>query len=376
MASNEPHQTWQHGLPERLRSGLLRAKLPGLDGLRALAAWAVVFYHLGVAIAPISQAVMLFFVLSGFLITWLLLAEEERDGAISLRHFYARRSLRIFPAFYAYWLASIAAMCLMHQPIAWPVTWAAFFYVSNWYSALHGVVGSAVSHCWSLGVEEQFYLLWPLAFFALKRQARRRHVSVALAIAAVWLHRGLALQRGVPFDYIYNALDMRADHVLVGVWLALVLRAGKLRRILDFLDRHPWLILLNLGAMAWLLSRDVAVGRREMLGVGFLIEPVLFAILIVQVIAHHRHPAVRWLDHRLLRHLGALSYSTYLWHQLPVAGMRKLYPDWPWLLKAPVAIIAVLVAAHASYYLVERPFLRWKDRLIHAAPRKAEPLPE
>lgn len=363
MATNRELHAWQRNLPARLRDGLAQREIPTLNGLRALAAWTVVLYHLGVEFAPISQAVMLFFVLSGFLITWLLLAEEERRGAISLRRFYLRRSLRIFPAFYAYWLASLLAFVAMHTPIAWPAMWAAFAYVGNWYAALHGVVGSAVSHCWSLGIEEQFYLLWPLLFLWLGRHPARRHVWVGLAILAVWLHRFVALRRGVSFDYIYNALDTRADHVLVGVWLALALRAGKLRRLLAFLDAHVWLVALNVAVIAALLARELTVGRRAMLGVGFLVDPLLFALLIVQLVTHHRHAALRWLDNRALRHLGALSYSTYLWHQLPVAAIRKLYPDWPWAWKLPVAVAAVLLAAHASYYLVERPFLRLKDRL-------------
>ena len=363
----ENHAAWQQGLPQGLRAGLGGRKIPSLDGLRAIAAWTVVFYHLGIGWMPGSQAVLLFFVLSGFLITWLLLDEEERHGGISLRGFYLRRSLRIFPPFYAYWLVSVAAMAIMHQPMQWPVMWASFFYVSNWYHALHGVVGSAVSHCWSLGLEEQYYLLWPLAFFWMGRHKQQRHVWVGLVIVAVWIHRIVALQRGVSADYIYHALDTRADHVLVGTWLALALRAGKLRPLMNLLGRHGWLLLVNLAVLGWQLAHDFTPLLGGMLGIGFLIEPVLFALLIVQLVAHHTHPAVRWLDHRVFTHLGLLSYSTYLWHQLPVAGIRKLWPDWSAPVKIAVAIVAVLAAAHVSYYLVERPFLRWKDRLTRQA---------
>ena len=359
--------TWQAGLAPALRAGLGGRKIPALDGLRAIAAWTVVFYHLGFGGAPGSQAVMLFFVLSGFLITWLLLDEEERRGAISLRGFYIRRSLRIFPPFYAYWLASVVAMQVMRQPPEWPVMWASFFYVSNWYHAIHGVVGSAVSHCWSLGLEEQYYLLWPLAFFWLGHHGKRRHIWVGVVIVAVWLNRFFAVQRGVSFDYVYHALDTRADHVLVGTWLALALRAGKLRALMAFLQRHLWLVAVNVLLLLWQFSHDLEPGQRGMLGVGFLFEPILFALLIVQLVAHHAHPTVRWLDHRVMTHLGMLSYSTYLWHQLPVAASRKLFPEVPWLWKASIAVVVVLLLAHGSYYFVERPFLRWKDRLTRRA---------
>lgn len=363
----EKQAKWQEGLPDGLRRGLGGRKIPSLDGMRAIAAWTVVFYHLGVDWMPGSQAVLLFFVLSGFLITWLLLDEEERRGDISLRAFYIRRSLRIFPPFYGYWLASIVAMTVMHQPLQWPVMWASFFYVSNWYHAFYGVPGSAVSHCWSLGLEEQYYLLWPLAFFWLGKHKRRRHIWVGVVIVAVWIHRLEARHRGVSLDYIYHALDTRADHVLVGTWLALALRAGKLRWLMHWFERAPWLLAVNVGLLGWQLAHDGSQILGGMFGIGFLVEPVLFALLIVQLVMHAHRPLVRWLDHPVFARLGLLSYSTYLWHQLPVAGIRKLFPDWPMPMKIFVAVVVVLSVAHASYYLLERPFLRWKDRLMGTA---------
>ena len=366
MATDSPQAAWQDGLPEGLVAGLTRRQIPTLGGLRAIAAWTVVFYHLGLRAAPSAQAVVFFFVLSGFLITWLLLAEETRLGRVSLKRFYIRRTLRIFPAFYAYWLASVAVLTALHQPLAWPVMWAAFFYVSNWYHAIHGVVGSAVSHCWSLGLEEQYYLLWPPVCLWIGRQRVRRHVWVGVVIAAIWLHRALALQRGVSFDYLYHALDTRVDQVLVGSWLALALHAGLLRRLAHTLHRHLWLLPLNLVLLAWQMSRDAQPGWSGLLGVGLAVEPLLMAILLLQLMTHHAHRAVRWLDARPLAHLGALSYSTYVWHQLPVAGIRTLHPHWPWALKLPVAIGAVLLASHVSWWLVEQPFARLKLRLMRA----------
>src|SRR5215203_3503971 len=118
--------------------------------------------------------VTIFFVLSGFLITWLLLKEEAKWGDVSLRLFYLRRSLRIFPAFYVFWAVIVIGMgVLRHKPVAWPQAISALFYTSNYYQAITGNWQTALFHTWSLAIEEQFYLLWPALFMALRGNDRR-----------------------------------------------------------------------------------------------------------------------------------------------------------------------------------------------------------
>src|SRR4029434_2724381 len=112
--------------------------IPALDGLRAVAVLLVIFSHFGFAFVPAIQGVMVFFVLSGFLITWLLLKEHDRRGTISLLSFYKHRTLRIFPAFYAYWLMMVALLIGTGRTVLWPHAWSALFYGSNYYSAIYG----------------------------------------------------------------------------------------------------------------------------------------------------------------------------------------------------------------------------------------------
>ena len=125
-------------LPVQLESGLKESQLAGLDAMRAIAAFMVVFYHFGIPLVSGATGVLMFFVLSGFLITWLLLRENDESGMVSLRNFYMRRSLRIFPAFYCYAAFLFGVIVIRHVRIVWPQTLAALFYVTNYYQALNG----------------------------------------------------------------------------------------------------------------------------------------------------------------------------------------------------------------------------------------------
>ncbi len=137
--------------------------------------------------------VMMFFVLSGFLITWLLLIEGDKNGKISLTKFYMRRTLRIFPAFYFFWFCGISIYILRGHHIVWPEALSAFFYLSNYYYGipLGEADGSLFSHTWSLCVEEQFYLLWPLLGVAAGLAARlgarkpRRALTILAALVSI-----------------------------------------------------------------------------------------------------------------------------------------------------------------------------------------------
>jgi peptidoglycan/LPS O-acetylase OafA/YrhL len=363
-AASEP---WSAGLPAALSDSLRGSKIPCLDGMRAIAAWSVVAYHVGAPFGFGSQAVEFFFVLSGFLITWLLLKEEDRFGAVSLKGFYIRRSLRIFPPFYAYWLVSIAMMTAAHWAIPWGVMWASFFYVSNWYQAFYGAISSPVSHCWSLGLEEQYYLLWPVAFVLLRRRGASRLRWTGVAILLIWLRRLQCMWMPDSDDYVYHAFDTRADQVLIGTWTAIALRDGHLRGLCRFLASSAWWILVTIALLFAQFSQDDRVDWLGLRGMGFMVEPALFTVLILQVLSHPRKAGLRWLDWRVMLHLGALSYSTYLWHQLAVGGARHRLMHLDPVLRVSLTILLVLVASHASYYLVELPALRLKDRLARSA---------
>jgi peptidoglycan/LPS O-acetylase OafA/YrhL len=354
-------------LPDRLAQGLAESHLPSLDGLRAAAALAVVFYHYGFDWAPGGLGVLAFFVLSGFLITWLLLKEEERFGAVSLKLFYLRRALRIFPAFYVYWLLLVGALTLFHKRLVGGQALASFFYVNNYYQALHGDPNTGLSHTWSLAIEEQFYVLWPLVFLLLRRNGRRMAFLMA-AIAAVWVWReGLVFLLRRDQGYIYEAFDARADHLMMGCLLAVALRDGAAAGLWRRLCSRATMLWVTLALLIGSVGLSVRFGTAYRDAVGFAIDPILVAVLMVQAIAWPRAGFARALNWQPVRYLGVISYSIYLYQQMLIDPARKLATRWP-ALSLPFTVAAVVAAASASYWIVERPFLRWKSSFARSRP--------
>ncbi len=344
-----------------LRQGLSFSHLPGLDGLRMVSVFLVVFYHFGFQAVPGGHGVLAFFVLSGFLITWLLLKEEEKFGAISLRLFYLRRALRIFPAFYCFWILWTSALLIFHKPIHWGQAFSALAYVDNYYQAIFGDPNTGYSHTWSLGIEEQFYLLWPISLIALRR--RPRATVLAFAIVTIWIYRVvLEFVVGVHQGYFYEAFDTRADHLLTGCLLAVLLRGGHLSRLWEWLST-PAMSILTLAALATSAWTAATIGPVYRNVVGFAIDPLLIAILIVQTIALRKSSLWSWLNWRWVRYLGLTSYSIYLYQQIVIDPVKGAFAAYPLGVKLAAALAAVILVASASYHFIELPALRLKDRI-------------
>ncbi len=359
-------------LPQNLRRGLSSGHMPALDALRAFAVFLVVFYHLGYAWVPGGLGVLIFFVLSGFLITTLLLRENRKYHAVSLRLFYLRRSLRIFPAFSVYWLLIVGGRMALHKHIVWGQAWAALFYVNDYYQAIHGDPNTALSHTWSLGIEEQFYILWPVTFLWLRRDLKKAAASVAGFIVCLELYRFVLYFAGVDQGYFYEAFDTRADSLLVGCLLAILLQTGQdggeegeARRWAWLCDR-PWKPLVPIALLGLSSAAALRWGTTWRDLFGFLLEPWLVAVLIAQCIAQSTvSPAWRWLNAAPLAFLGRLSYSIYLYQQVVVVFATVPFPHNK-TLATLAAVVAVVAVAGLSYSFVELPFLRLKDRLARA----------
>ena len=381
LSNKQPSDTtnvssWGRSLPTPLRDALARSQLPALDGLRAISVFLVIFYHLGIPNVPGAYGVVSFFVISGFLITWLLLKEKERTGRISLGGFYKRRTLRIFPAFYVFWCFWVAALLATHHPVPWDHAWSAFFYWSNYFNALNGDPNTGFSHTWSLAIEEQFYLIWPLVFLLLIRFPRRMGWVIAAAIAAVWLYRGvLVFWFQVDQGYRYAAFDTRFDALLVGCWLAVALRQGIASSVWRWVTASrvmPW---LTVGLLALVTYADVLLpltpsDYRDAFGLALV--PVLVGVLIVQLIAFHDVRGWRWTSHPVVVFLGQISYPLYLYQQVTLHPVRDALSALPFAVAALAAIAMTIAFASASYYVVEKPFLKlkhvdlgqwWRDQL-------------
>src|SRR5262249_39144721 len=156
--------------------------------------------------------------------------ENEKYGRVSIKAFYRRRVLRIFPAFYVYWAGLICLLLLLKgKNLIWPQAISAFFYVSNYYNAILGDPNTGFSHTWSLAIEEQFYLLWPFIFVLLRNDLKRMTKFLVILIGAVWLHRlSLYYIFHVNQAYFYASFDTRLDGLMVGCLFAVLLKRGAL----------------------------------------------------------------------------------------------------------------------------------------------------
>lgn len=335
------------------------SRIASLDGARAVSIGLVVLSHMQGSLPFLwrldpeygleygryfdfgNLGVRVFLVISGFLITSLLLREYERTGSISLKQFYLRRFFRIMPAYWTY-LAAIAIIAPLGLATAdWRKLTEAFFYLGD-YRWLAG----ALSHTWSLSVEEQFYLLWaPLVVLLGTRYVRFACLTLLLMGPAFRLLSDAGFW---PTSSKY-AFEAVCDALASGCALAL-LRGSfwalpSYRRAVK--SQAPWLLaLIALG----LMTRLVPYWVRDVTGI-----PLLNVSIAMLLDRYMRSPELRFgriLNARLAVWIGTLSYSIYLWQEL-----------FAWAnIPNPVKAVSILACASASYYLVERPFLRLRAR--------------
>jgi len=338
-------------------------RIPSLDGMRAMAIGLVVLahvagttrlQHLGVfpVIANLGNVgVRLFFVISGFLITTILFRELEQQGSLSLRRFYVRRAFRIFPAFYCF--LGILLFLKWVDVFSFPMgDWiSAATYTINYRTQKDWNVG----HCWSLAVEEQFYLLWPLLIWLLGK--RRALLGAWLVVIVVPLVRYCTWKffpehtAGISWEF-HTVCDGLATGCLL---------AGYRDRLAASKDycrfRTPMFAAGLLLAVPVLISMTYDSPELSALIAPTLLNVALALVLDI-VMARGDSPLGRVLNWAPVTFVGVLSYSLYLWQQ------PFLLHKSPHLLQRfPFNLALAVVVACASYYLVERPFLRLRRRL-------------
>ncbi|WP_308406569.1 acyltransferase [Streptomyces sp. AC555_RSS877] len=346
--------------------------MAGLDGLRTVAVVLVIVYHVEPDLVPGgSVGVDVFFTLSGFVITRLLVAEYARTGRIGLWSFYRRRWLRLVPAMLV--MCAVVALLSMALPLplldgAWTAAALAAGSVVNLVRAgepgPYSDLTVPFSHTWSLGVEEQFYLAWPLLLLVLLRHATARRVlgwvAALCVLPVIWR---MVLWDPTAAHRIYNGPDTRADQLLIGALLAVVLarlraddpRLALLRR---WAGRLCWPALVLLGLVAWQVPITGASRWNPVwYTVGFLAAAVLSATVVAALDLCPRSWPSRLLSVSALAWVGRnLSYGMYLWHYPVIRLLSDLGVDGDRLLPAGIAV--TVAAALASYVLVERPLLR------------------
>lgn len=306
----------------------------------------------------------MFFVLSGFLITWLLLKENEKTGVVSLRNFYIRRSLRIFPAFYFYWLLYVVLAVFLHKLIIRNQAIAAFFYVNNYFQATHQVPATGLSDTWSLAVEEQFYLLWPPLFFLLRKRTVHQIWVLLGLIGFIEVYRELLQFAFKVWEgYIYMAFDTRADHLLIGCLLAILLRYGYLIGFWHAVCRRSAFSVITLSLLGVSVVLQNRYGTTYRNSVAFVVDPILVAVLLVQIIAFRETLLLSWLEHPWVRYIGRTSYSIYLYQGLVRYSVIKRVAGLPLSIQWASVIAVIILLASASYFFIEKPFLSLRNRV-------------
>ena len=337
-----------------------------IDGLRAVAVGLIVLYHVGLAGLPGGYVgVDVFFVISGFLITGLLLREIDHTGTVSLREFYARRARRILPASFLVLAATLAGCALFFSPVglwrAAPDIAASAAYVPNLLFArqvidyFHPARISPVIHYWSLGVEEQFYMFYPafllIAHRLISRHGPRMVVWVGAAVVAS-LALSVVFASAYP-EYAFYLLPTRAWELGGGALLAFA--GARFRDVSPLIANGAGLVGLALvGASAVLFKSSTAF-----LGVATLV-PVLGTVLVIAAGGASRTPwSARVLALAPMRYVGRISYSVYLWHWPLIVFVPLAVPAAvPEALHGAIAVGLTLLLAAATFRWVEDPIRR------------------
>jgi peptidoglycan/LPS O-acetylase OafA/YrhL len=355
---------------EDLRSIVSRSHMPSLDGFRAVAAFSVIAFHGGFDTR--TDGVTGFYVLSGFLITTLLMREWGRSQTVSLRNFYLRRTLRIFPAYYCFILFSWATDYVRGVRWTTGLLASAVGYMVNYYNAVLGHPHTSIAHAWSLAIEEQFYLLWPLIFIALARRGMRvaQSLLVGLILGSVAWRIFLYLAADVGKAHFYNAFDSRFDNLLIGCLLALLAQQDWFQPVARKLAARAWYPLVTIGGLFVVQQAFEATMARYLLS--FTLYSALIAVLLVQLMLVSRSAAWRWLDSTPMRYLGAISYPTYLYH-VKALGLVGIFLPGESLTRLLLGTLITYGMASFSYHCIEQPFLRLKNsRKPVPAPRRPE----
>ena len=341
---------------------------PGLDGLRGFAVLWVIGFHYDL---PLGRSglfgVDIFFALSGFLITVLLLEEWQRSNQIRLKFFYLRRILRLFPA-----IVLLLAAFFAVAPKVYVVS--TLFYFTNWIKALHLQPDSLyLDHVWSLSIEEQYYLFWPLFLLLLLRAKVSKPVLVLIPLAlglTSAVARILVWNASQDWFRVYMGTDLHADGLLLGSAFGVATVFGLLpdfnrwKRILTLLTGLTLLLAL------WLLI-DKNLTQSFIPLYGNLGVSIGTIVLISRLV----HAPAKFLAKIFcfppLVKIGVISYGLYLWHAPIGVVIDQAALPWPAVAITVTKLVVTFLCAGASYMLVEKPILSFKDRFAASLPARA-----
>ena len=389
--------------------------LPGLDGMRALAVVAVMVYHANPGwLSGGFLGVEVFFVISGYLITLLLMAERERTGRVDLVDFWIRRARRLLPALFVMMFLLLAYMAFFKDEVLGQVRGdfvAGLAYVSNWYQIWvgHGYTASGdfapLRHLWSLAVEEQFYLVWPVVMLLLLRGGTRKLASTALVLFtaalvvtvlvavlyqpghigtceitpdAYWNVGGRCVSKA---DGLYLSTITRSSGLLLGaafamIWRPVAILRGPLRNAGRTLDIAAVLGLAGLAFLCWRLHFMTDTGADPWLFRGGFLLTGLATLLVIAATTHRYSVAGTVLGNPVFKYVGTRSYGLYLYHWPIYQIIRKMAGNVLTWQQFAIAMAITLAITELSYTYIETPVRRrevaiWWDSLR----RRRDPVP-
>lgn len=360
----------------------LPAHVVALDGIRGVAVMLVFISHFHMILSPDPSfrevtpwhfinrtfdagflGVDIFFVLSGFLITSLLLKERSSDQSGMLSRFYKRRALRLLPALYALLIVDFFVSRWENFPsdIQWRTTWHALLYLNNWNIVWNfGATQNDLGHLWSLAIEEQFYIVWPIVMITIADLKIPPKIAVSLtallAVIVTW-HRLELWNSGVSWLFLYVRTDTRVDSLLIGASFAYVYRHYRVpSKILNFLATSSFIGLI------YIKYRFGSLPLHPFLFQGGFTVIALLAGTIILAAAEGAWFAKRVLTSRPLTIIGKVSYGLYLWHLPVFVVLGRHVTSGPKPLRLLIGIILASVVTSLSWFLIEKPFLNLKDK--------------
>jgi peptidoglycan/LPS O-acetylase OafA/YrhL len=332
--------------------------IPSLDGLRALSVFLVVIGH--ESYAPLNRlpsgifgngalGVNIFFVISGFLITHLMLSEQDKTGKLDVQKFYVRRAFRIFPAYYAY-LAVVAIASVIHlYPVDWKTFLGAATYTLNYFSQPRAWV---VAHSWSLCIEEQFYILWPACIALLPRKTCLRIAGLIVVLSPLIRIATYYADRARLSSISFMSYT-RSDALMVGCFIALAISTRQFGRMLHVFKLPA--VAAFAGVILFFVSPYYS--NRFRLSMGFTVDAICGGAVLLYAMSHSESVFGRILNQKTVKHFGVISYSLYLWQQF-FTGPNTRFPLWN--------LFAILACAEISYWCIERPSLRLRDHYFRS----------
>jgi peptidoglycan/LPS O-acetylase OafA/YrhL len=363
-------------------------RYPALDGFRGIGCLLVMLGHTQwtdkKTILPGALTAMdLFFVLSGFLITGLLIAEHERTKTIDFLNFWKRRAMRLLPVFYVYYsVGALVYLFSRFQPIvgsdAMVTLLTTAFYTSNWALA-SGYEMGIYAVTWSLSLEEQFYLLCPVLFLFLFKYFSKKNIMwvLGIGIIAVNLHRYMLFHQflenqglALAFKRSFYGLDTRSDSLMIGCLASLVYHVYGHRFHIGFKLASVALVLF----FASVLVRDVPIAFHEarnsfytefLMSGGFTLISLFGVLIILHLVQNPTSAITKIFSMGILNRIGLMSYSIYIWHTTVFGGLEVALNSFNrspllWLAKTLIRFTAAFAVGYASFKFIELPILKYQ----------------